>query len=251
MPSVFWMRACPQSDRPTQRLSSSSVVVYTGWMTETLEAGEAGAKHLDPNWWKCRDSSICQSHLHYTLLVTFLGALNIMTDHPVSSRWLHRGERFIIARCFSSTWRGREQRVEVISESLHVITEEDVDRYDASDGAHCSVSIFSAIRLCENQVVLEGFWYNVSQVWKWQRCDWTWWNIKKQIQQLNALKHDACCHFFFLLQSSLMLNARISKVLIRGYNSLQGATLCWMHTFCASVWYFTALSSSTSDNQRM
>lgn len=171
MPSVFWMRACPQSDRPTQRLSSSSVVVYTGWMTETLKAGEAGAKHLDPNWWKCRDSSICQSQLHYTLLVTFLGALNIMTDHPVSSRWLHRGERFIIARCFSSTWRGREQQVEVSSESLNVITEENVDRYDVSDGAHCSVSIFSAIWLSENQVVLEGFWYNVSQVWKWQQCD--------------------------------------------------------------------------------
>lgn len=51
-------------------------------------------KHLYPNWWSFMTALFVKVHteqLYYTLLVTFLGALNIMTHHPVPARYIGGG----------------------------------------------------------------------------------------------------------------------------------------------------------------
>lgn len=73
-------------------------------------------KHLYPNWWRFMTAlfvKLNMEQLHYTLLMTFLGALNIMTYHPVPARYIGGGNISSCSSLQSSTMWAWEQQVEV------------------------------------------------------------------------------------------------------------------------------------------
>ncbi len=167
-PSVFWMRTCPQSDSQTQRLSSSSVAVYSAWMTESWRAGEAGANIcvlIGEVFMTALFVKVCMKQLYYTLLATFfLAALNIMTYHPVPARYIAGGN--ISSRSLlqsSATWAwaagwGEPENLDVIKPDVETL----------SDGARL---VFPAIWLSRNEACWRAFVIISAEVWEWQHRD--------------------------------------------------------------------------------
>lgn len=86
---------------------------------------------------------VSMEQLYDTLLVTFLGALNIMTYHPVPVTL--EEETFHHAHCSGPVRRGHEQQVRGEPEHLDVIK---LDMKTLSDGGRLA---FAAIWLSRNE----------------------------------------------------------------------------------------------------
>lgn len=102
-----WEHVLSQTARHRLLVPAQSPSAATEWRRRRGWRGQQ-RKHLYPNWWsfmtalfvKVRTEWLC-----YTQFVTFLGALNIMTHHPVPARYIAGGN---ISSCSllrsSATW---------------------------------------------------------------------------------------------------------------------------------------------------
>lgn len=153
MPSVFWMRTHPESHSQRQRLSSTSVAVCGGWNDRGVAAGEAGANICvligEVSWQLYLSKSVWRSYITHSSW-HFLGALNIMTYHPVPARYIGGGNissRSLLQSRAMRAWaadRGEPENLDVIRPDMETL----------SDGAWL---VFPAIWLSRNEACWRAF----------------------------------------------------------------------------------------------
>lgn len=158
-----WEHVLSQTPRRSSLVPVQSPSTRVEWQRRRGWRGLC--KHLYPNWWSFMTALFVKLNtekLHYTLLVTFLGALNIMTYHSVASRYSGGGNISSCSLLQSSIWQGCEKHVEVNQRTWSWFN------WTWRHRVMVPSQNFSAIWLWRNEALLQGFCYNVSQVRKWQ-----------------------------------------------------------------------------------
>lgn len=182
---------------------------------------------------KFRDSSISASQYGAVhLLVTFLGPLNIMAYHPVPDRYTEGGNTSLCYLLLSSmVWVRAAGR----NESQNLTWLDLTWRHWVMVPKQCFLQFGSP----KNWGLLEGFCYNVSQIWKWQERNGL--ARTRTTALLNHGNNGNMSHTHKL--STFPPVCQLLTVLMTAESS--------MRSFCASIWYFTAAPLSGIDTDEV
>lgn len=182
---------------------------------------------------KFRDSSISASQYGAVhLLVTFLGPLNIMAYHPVPDRYTEGGNTSLCYLLLSSmVWAQAAGR----NESQNLTWLDLTWRHWVMVPKQCFLQFGSP----KNWGLLEGFCYNVSQIWKWQENNGL--ARTRTTALLNHGNNGNMSHTHKL--STFPPVCQLLTILMTAESS--------MRSFCASIWYFTAAPLSGIDTDEV